>query len=233
MTPDTRPPRWALVHCCLVLAGVLVGVVVEVTSSPRPTSRAGHRWAALTSPAVARTHLRGLDVVEPAWEVAYDRARDFGAGWADTDGNGCDTRADILHRDLRGATTGDGTDPCLVFTGTLDDPYTGTTIAFDRSDPAAVQIDHVVPLHAAWVLGAWRWTPGRRLAFANDPRNLVAVDGTANQRKGNRLADRWRPPDRRVHCVYAINTVAVHHVHRLPVTDGERRALDRMLGGCP
>ena len=72
------------------------------------------------------------------------------------DRNGCDTRNDILARDLEGETFKPGTRDCVVLTGTLDDPYTATTIAFERGNAtsSAVQIDHVVALSDAWQKGA-------------------------------------------------------------------------------
>ena len=105
-------------------------------------------------------------------------------------------------------------------------------MAFRRSDATAVQIDHLVPLHAAWILGAWRWTAQQRLAYANDPRNLVAVDGPANQDKSDSLADAWWPPNPAVRCTYAINSIAVHVDYGLGVTNAERHALRRVLNRC-
>jgi len=226
----TVPRSWAVILCLAVVVGVSLSAVL----TPSAPARGGPRpsWAAGVAPAVARTRLDRLSTVEPAFEIAYDRTRDFGTAWADVDDNGCDTRDDILHRDLRAIRARAGTGGCVVVSGSLVDPYTGATLAFSKSDASAVQIDHVVPLHAAWILGAWRWTPELRLAFANDPRNLVAVDGPSNQDKGDRLADRWRPENPRIHCVYAIDTVVVHAAYHLGVTRGERRALQSMLAGC-
>jgi hypothetical protein len=80
----------------------------------------------------------------------------FGPAWADVDRNGCDTRNDILARDLTNETFRPGTNNCVVMTGTLADKYTGTTIAFTRGQDTGsdVQIDHVVPLSDAWQMGA-------------------------------------------------------------------------------
>jgi hypothetical protein len=227
------PRRWASIYCLVVIGSVLIGVVVRSSPATDEPPRTPARWAAQSTPATARVRLTRLTTTEPAWEVAYDRIRDFGPAWADVDHNGCDTRNDILHRDLSAPTFRLGTDRCVVLTGSMIDPYTGATMHFVKADANAVQIDHVVPLHAAWILGAWRWTPARRLAFANDPRNLVAVDGPSNQRKSDRLADHWRPENPAILCVYAINTVAVHSAYRLAVTGSERRALHRLLDRCP
>jgi hypothetical protein len=64
-------------------------------------------------------------------KTGYSR-EEFGPVWYDTDHNGCDTRNDILARDLTGKTFKPGTNYCLVTTGTLADKYTGTTIDFVR-----------------------------------------------------------------------------------------------------
>ncbi|WP_083276248.1 GmrSD restriction endonuclease domain-containing protein [Pseudonocardia sp. HH130630-07] len=87
-------------------------------------------------------------------------------------------------------------DDCTVLSGTLDDPYTGDTIAFTRGRDTSddVQIDHVVALADAWRAGADRLTDDERLVLANDEHNLVAVDGPTNNRKADRTAERWLPP---------------------------------------
>ncbi len=229
MSEPTRDPHPAAVaFCAVVVAAVLVLVVCS--DPPRAPGTAA-AWPAQLSPSAARAALDRLGEVEPAFEVGYERSRDFGPAWADLDGNGCDTRNDVLARDLESVRR--AADGCVVLSGILVDPYTGATVPFDRSDATAVQIDHLVPLHAAWTLGAWSWSGTRRAAFANDPRNLVAVSGAANQDKGDRLADRWRPPNEKVRCVYAIDTVAVHDAYELAATGPERRALRQMLGTCP
>ena len=77
--------------------------------------------------------------------------------------------------------------PNAVATGTLHDPYTNATVTFTRGNQvgASVQIDHIVPLALAWDLGARNWPDDVRLRFANDPANLIAVEGKANQDKGD------------------------------------------------
>ncbi len=232
-TDRSAPRRWASIYCLVVIACVMIGVIARGSTTTGATARAAPRWAAQSTPEVARTRLARLVVTVPAREVAYDRTRDFGPAWADVDHNGCDTRNDILRRDLSAVTFRPDTNGCVVLAGSMVDPYTAAPMHFAKSDANAVQIDHVVPLHAAWILGAWRWTPARRLEFANDPRNLVAVDGPSNQRKSDRLADAWRPENPAISCVYAINTIAVHAAYRLGTTSSERRALSRLLGRCP
>lgn len=225
--------RWAVVFCALVV--VAAGALAATRPGPRGTGGGDPvaRWPAEMSPTDAAKTLVGLADVENHPEVAYDRVRDFGPAWADVDHNGCDTRDDVLARDLGAKRFRAGTNGCVVVAGTFVDPYTGAVTHFAKSRATAVQIDHLVPLHAAWTLGAWRWPPEVRAAFANDPRNLVAVTGATNLDKSDSLADSWRPPSQQIHCVYAVNTVAVHAAYHLGVTAQERRALVGMLARCP
>jgi hypothetical protein len=155
----------------------------------------------------------------------------FGDGWLDPDGNGCDTRNDILARDLTGITM---KDRCKVAAGTLADPYSGTTIAFVRgqSTSALVQIDHVVALSNAWQTGAQQLSPAQREAFANDPLNLLAVDGGLNQAKGAGDAATWLPPNKAFRCEYVARQTLVKHTYRLWFTPAEKDAVVRELGRC-
>lgn len=230
--PPAGPDRKALLFCAVVAGSVVFLVVISVLLFPPEPPASPTRWPLGMAPRAARAALDALPVVDVADEVAYDRVADFGPAWQDVDHNGCDTRNDILRRDLSAITERPGTHGCVVVSGLLDDPYTGVRLAFRKAHAADIQIDHLVPLHAAWMLGAWRWTPERRRAYANDPRVLVAVDGPANLDKGDALADRWRPPNRGAWCAYAVNTVAIHRAYRLGVTRDERSALRQMMAKC-
>ncbi|GAA1481008.1 HNH endonuclease family protein [Gordonia sinesedis] len=168
----------------------------------------------------------------------YQRSA-FGTAWADavsvTDGrNGCDTRNDILARDLTDIRRGPVTScPRAVLTGELRSPYTGRFVVFRRDRAAgAVQIDHIVPLAYAWDLGAWSWPPDRRQNFANDPANLVAVDAASNQDKSDAGPGEWMPPERNFHCQYAIQFVAITRGYGLAVDEPSRRILAGTLAGC-
>ncbi|MFB7721771.1 HNH endonuclease family protein [Nocardia sp. NPDC056100] len=164
-------------------------------------------------------------VFGPAWSDAQD-----GPGGRD----GCDTRNNVLARQLSGAAFRPGGKSCVVVGGTLDDPYTGTHIVFDKGDAKAVQIDHVFPLAAAWDLGASGWTLERRMRFANDlDLELLAVDGKANQDKGDRTPADWLPPARANHCFYAGKYLTVALEYDLPLTNGDQKALRRIAKNCP
>jgi hypothetical protein len=178
--------------------------------------------------------LATLAVKGRAPRTGYDRGL-FGQAWADVDRNGCDTRNDVLRRDLTAYEVKSGTNGCLLLSGTLHDPYTGTTIAFVRgqSTSSRVQIDHVVALSDAWQKGAQQWPTARRTAYANDVLNLLAVDGLTNQRKGDGDAATWLPPSKPYRCPYAARQVAVKAKYGLWVTSAERDALARILATCP
>ncbi|WP_348789677.1 HNH endonuclease family protein [Leifsonia sp. NPDC080035] len=200
-------------------------------ASTGPDPAAATRDAAVPTPADARALLAGLAVKGRAPATGYDRVARFGEAWTDVDRNGCDTRDDVLARDLVDTTT---RSDCWVLTGTLHDPYTGRTIAFQRGvqTSAAVQIDHVVALMDAWQTGAQSLSQDQRVHLANDPLNLVAVDGPTNQAKGAGDAATWLPPNTGYRCAYASRQVAVKTKYMLWVTPAEKDALARLLSRC-
>lgn len=166
--------------------------------------------------------------------TGYSRAK-FGPAWQDTDRNGCDTRNDILRRDLVAVRLRPGSHGCVVLGGTLRDPYSGRSILFQRGQGTSelVQIDHVVALGDAWQSGAAQWPSAKRLAFANDPLDLLAVDGALNQQKGDANAASWLPPDKSFRCAYVARQVSVKAAYQLSVTAAEKAAMRRVLAGCP
>lgn len=202
------------------------------TASPAPPPAA--RPAADAAPGSALAAVEGLVVKGRAPRTGYDRDL-FGRGWVDVDRNGCDTRNDVLSRDLVDVTTEPGTHGCVVLTGTLHDPYGGATITFRRGagTGALVQVDHVVALSDAWQKGAQQWDAATRVAFANDPLNLVAVDGALNAQKGDGDAATWLPPAKESRCPYVARQVAVKRAYGLWVTAAERDAMVRVLSTCP
>ncbi|MEW1958860.1 HNH endonuclease family protein [Kineococcus sp. NPDC059986] len=197
---------------------------------PSPSS------SAVTTPqaGTAAAALATLPVKGRAPRTGYGREQ-FGDGWVDTDRNGCDTHNDVLARDLTADTFKPGTRDCVVLTGTLADPYSGATIAFTRGETtsSAVQVDHVVALSDAWQKGAQQWDPARRAAFANDPLELLAVDGPLNAQKGDGDAATWLPPNRAYRCAYVARQIAVKATWGLWVTAAERDAMARVLAACP
>jgi hypothetical protein len=134
-----------------VVAALAVAVAYQVVGS------SGHR-ADFVAQADIPTVAPGVDVLAGIAEVparirSYDYRRDaFGDTWTDDNPapgghNGCDTRNDILDRDLVDkAYVSIKRCPHAVAAGTLHDPYTNATVPFVRGAQvgAAVQIDHIV-----------------------------------------------------------------------------------------
>lgn len=190
--------------------------------------------AGATASGDAATALAALPVKGRAPKTGYERTQ-FGPAWSDVDRNGCDQRNDVLARDMTGETFKPGTKDCVVLTGTLADPYTGRTIAFQRGQRTSekVQIDHVVALSDAWQKGAQQLDEPTRKLLGNDPLNLLAVDGPTNQSKGDGDAATWLPPSKTYRCDYVARQVAVKTKYTLWVTAAERDAISRVLAECP
>ena len=181
-----------------------------------------------------------VDVVEMlavkgrAAKTGYARDQ-FGTAWKDVDRNGCDTRNDILNRDLTSKTYKVNSEDCVVLTGILIDPYSGETISFLRgvTTSSDVQIDHVVALSNAWQTGAFKLTIEKRTAFANDPLNLLAAKGRLNSQKGAGDAATWLPPKKSYRCSYVARQVAVKYKYGLWLTAPEKSAIVKLLQPCP
>ena len=206
---------------------VPVAPVAPVTGTTTPpTAPAAKPPTAGTALAAVAT----LTVKGRAPKTGYTRDQ-FGQAWYDTDHNGCDTRNDILRRDL---TSRQMKNACKVLAGTLaPDLYTGTTIRFVYGGASEVDIDHVVALSDAWQKGAVSWLAGKRLALANDPLNLLAVDASANRAKGDGDAATWLPANKSFRCTYVARQVAVKGKYGVWVTAAERDAMTRVLAACP
>ena len=182
----------------------------------------------------AASVLDSLAVKGRAPKTGYTRAQ-FGQPWADVDRNGCDTRNDILARDLTNLTFKPKTRDCVVLTGTLIDPYSGIQIDFVKGNTTSteVQIDHVVALGNAWVTGAFKLTSEKRLELANDPMNLLAVQGRLNSQKQDGDAATWLPPLKSYRCTYVAKQIAVKAKYGLWVTAPEKAAIKSILAKCP
>jgi hypothetical protein len=217
----------AWVTVALVSVGSLVGLVLvgEPTGKPLPPPTAQVSVAGQLGLEV----LRSLPVHPAGTLLGYSRDQ-FGPAWQDVDHNGCDTRNDILARDMTQVVRPRG---CQVTSGTLADPYTGKTIVWVRGPQSTrVQIDHVVALADAWRTGAAVLSPGERLALANDPLNLLAVDGPTNESKGDKNASAWLPRAS-FQCTYVLGQIQVKQKYKLWVTPAEQTALSNVLRTCP
>jgi outer membrane biosynthesis protein TonB len=164
-------------------------------------------------------------------KTGYDRTGMFGSAWLDVDRNGCDTRNDILARDLTGVTKSGA---CRVLTGSLVSPFTAANVSFQRGQDtsALVQIDHVVALSNAWQTGAQQLSQAQRVSLANDPINLLAVDGRSNAQKGDGDTATWLPSNKSFRCVYVARQVSVKATYGLWVTQAEHDAIANILSSC-
>ena len=190
--------------------------------------------AAEAKPGLATALLETLAVKGRAPKTGYSR-EEFGQTWADVNRNGCDTRNDILKRDLTSITYKAKTRDCVVLTGVLLDKYSGETINFVRGNISSmdVQIDHVVALSNAWQTGAFKLTKIERTALANDPLNLFAVKGRLNSQKSDGDAATWLPPLKSFRCAYVAQQIAVKAKYSLWVTAPEKSAMVGILAKCP
>ena len=218
----------------------LAGVVLLASCMAPPTSTSPTPSAPISSAPVAQgtalAALASVPIKGRAPKTGYARS-EFGERWTDDNDetwghNGCDTRDDILRRDLTTVVVRTG--GCKVASGTLRDPYAGVVVEFSRGPgtSALIQIDHVVPLSNAWQTGAQQWTPRQRQDFANDPLELLATQGHVNEAKGDGDAATWLPPYKPFRCAYAARMVAIKLAWHLWMTQPEHDAVARILTGC-
>ena len=174
------------------------------------------------------TDLNSLEVKGRSPKTGYSREQ-FGKGWA-KDYSGCDTRNRILKRDLINAVENSD---CKILSGILKDPYTGKEINFSRKQNAsAIQIDHVVALSDAWQKGAQQLPKEKRIEFANDPLNLLASDGPANQQKGDSDAASWLPSNKDFRCEYISRQISIKKKYSIWITASEKSAMQNILQNC-
>jgi hypothetical protein len=216
-----------VIMACLLSIGFAAGYHADYSMAAEPTDNTG-------AGELATDVLGTLTVKGRAPKTGYKRTQ-FGEAWKDVDHNGCDTRNDILNRDLTDVKHKGRTHDCVVKSGKLQDPYTGKEIKFKKGakTSTAVQIDHVVSLSDAWQKGAQKLSKDERTELANDPYNLLAVDGSANQKKSDGDAATWLPSNKSFRCEYVARQIGVKHKYALWVTQAEKEAMNKVLGSCP
>jgi len=175
------------------------------------------------------TLLNTLEVKGRAPKTGYSRAQ-F-PHWSDLDRNGCDSRNEILKRDLTQIVFKVGTKDCKVLSGVLQDPFSNKLLTFTTAK-SVVDIDHLVALSNAWQTGAAYFDKSIRTQIANDPINLLAVDAKLNRQKGDGDAATWLPPNKAFRCEYVSRQVEVKAKYSLWVTPPERDAIIRVLNQC-
>ncbi|TFC81295.1 HNH endonuclease [Cryobacterium cheniae] len=227
-----RPPVTALMVILALLALVWAAVGGLPGLTPGEASVPGPGGSAATATGDAADLLATLPVKGKAPKTGYDRTGEFGSAWRDVDDNGCDTRNDILARDLTGIVTDES---CRVLSGELLAPYTGESVSFERGETTSmlVQIDHLVALSNAWQTGAAQLDRDARIALANDPLNLLASDGASNSQKGDGDAATWLPAEKTFRCEYVARQISVKAGYGLWVAPAEHDAMARVLATCP
>jgi hypothetical protein len=199
----------------VLLALLLTSIPTQSASANEPTALAV---------------LNQLEVKGRAPKTGYSRAA-F-THWSDLNRDGCDSRNEILKRDLTQIVFKTGTRDCKVMSGQLLDPFSGKTLIFSSSK-STVDIDHLVSLSNAWQTGAAYFDKKTRESLANDPLNLLAVDAKLNRQKGDADAATWLPPLKSFRCEYVAIQVAVKAKYLLWVTSAEREAIIKVLDNCP
>ena len=181
------------------------------------------------SDAPATALIDRLAVRLPDPTLADYRRKAFGSGWDYHPETGCNTRELVL---ITESTSPPVMGPrCKPLSGNWVSIYDGVV----ATDPAALEIDHLVPLSDAWRSGAAGWTDARREAFANDltdPDTLVAVTSRSNRSKGDSSPDAWMPPASGDHCRYAEGWIRVKARWALALTPAEKSTLVQVLSGC-
>jgi Excalibur calcium-binding domain/Protein of unknown function (DUF1524) len=211
----------------LVVPAALAAIGLVLTPLMQPVEASAQQPATPTGTALAV--LETIPVKGRAPMTGYSRDL-FGGDWSDVDGNGCDTRSDILQRDLVERVM---SSRCSVLSGVLyPDPFTGSPLTYVRGR-SVVDIDHVVALGNAWATGAQGIGPRARIQLANDPLNLLAVSASANRQKQDGDAATWLPSNKAFRCAYVARQVAVKAKYRLWVTPAEKAAIQRVLQSCP
>lgn len=198
------------------LTMVVAGLVSVVTAAPAQ--------AAVSQP--LRTMVASLPV---ATEVRTGYDRDLFNHWVDADGDGCNARYEVLIAEATTApSVGSG---CVLSGGRWSSYYDGAT----WTDPADLDIDHMVALAEAWDSGARSWTSAQRQSFANDlgdARTLAAVTDNVNQAKGDRDPAEWMPSVSAVTCRYITEWTAVKTRWGLTVDSAEKSALTSYAASC-
>jgi len=178
----------------------------------------------IPSAATAKSELAGLTVRADGSMTGY--SRDKFPHWITQSGT-CNTREAVLKRDGTNVVTDSA---CAATSGRWFSPYDGAT----WSAASDVDIDHIVPLAAAWRSGAASWSTAQRQSFANDMSGpqLIAVTDNVNQAKGDQTPATWKPPLTSYWCTYAKMWVHTKYRWSLSVNSAEKTELTGMLGRC-
>ena len=200
------------------------------TSTTVATSTSSSTTTGVVAPVASGSTAALLATITVENEYTSGYVRELFPHWKDLDGDGCDTREEVLIRDSQ---TKAQVDPfgCVVVAGDWLSPYDGAR----WSDKGNVDIDHVVALKEAWDSGAWAWTTSQRTLYANDlsdPRTLLAVTDSVNQSKSDKDPSNWLPPLTSYHCTYISDWVAVKARWKLSMDQSEYGRVKKLVDSC-
>lgn len=200
------------------------------TSTTVATSTSSSATTGVVAPVASGSTAALLASITVENEYTSGYVRELFPHWKDLDGDGCDTREEVLIRDSQ---TKAQVDPfgCVVVAGDWLSPYDGAR----WSDKGNVDIDHVVALKEAWDSGAWAWTTSQRTLYANDlsdPRTLLAVTDSVNQSKSDKDPSNWLPPLTSYHCTYISDWVAVKARWKLSMDQSEYGRVKKLVDSC-
>ncbi|NUO55771.1 MAG: HNH endonuclease [Hamadaea sp.] len=219
--PHTRTGRRTLVRRTLQTAlSVAVALVLVAVAAPPANATPPN----IPSYSTAVSRLAALTVAAESHQSTYDR--DLFPHWITITGS-CNTREQVLKRDGTGVVVNSS---CYPTAGSWYSPYDGAT----WTDPADIDIDHMVPLAEAWRSGAWAWTTAQRQTYANDlgGPELWAVTDNVNQAKGDQDPAHWKPSRTSFWCTYVRAWIQVKWYYNLTVDSTEKSALSTMLTYC-
>lgn len=183
--------------------------------------------------------LNGIVIAPELDGSSYNRKTDFG-DWKDADGDGQDTRQEVLAAESLVPVTWSA-DGKKVVAGLWYDPFAGMTFTAplvvkpSGRKYAIVQIDHIVPLKEAFESGAKNWTKAKRVLYANglaNPGHLLAVHGPTNASKGQKDPGEWLPPNKKFHCAYVRMWTRIKIKWDLTMDQAEADAIRAELGTC-
>lgn len=213
-------------------SNVATGTPVPATSpSPAPSTKPASSPSPSATASTGQLPLAELLTIlptAPEQRAGYDRS--LFRHWTDADGDGCDTRREVLIEESLTVVAVSAT--CGISGGSWVSVYDG--LAF--TDPSGLDIDHVVALAEAWDSGAYGWSADRRERFANDlgvSWSLIAVSASSNRSKSDQDPADWLPPSSGDLCPYLSAWIAVKVRWSLAVDTGERSELASLTASCP
>ncbi len=159
----------------------------------------------------------------------YNRMKQFGRWVQFKKTKGCyDTRAQVLIRDsvVKAESTDDK--KCTIEKGEWHDPYSGQVLTQDSD----VQIDHMVPLKAAYSAGASTWSRAKKCVYANFTAvsfHLISTSNFENQSKSDKSPEDYIPPNKDYVCTYLKNWLSVKLIWKLKMTESEAQAISNKI----